>query len=139
MPITTLAVDSESSFYATLKEVSGKASGDVFVMVTTAHEAGKPWCGDCVAAEKLISRLFEDGGALAAQTLVLAPLARATYRQPGHPFKSDAGLALKAVPTLYKWDVEKNVPREERLIEGETYEDLTKVKAFLGLDEKFEL
>lgn len=145
MPIVTLvdvAADASDfqakmvSAVATAAKSNDKAK--VYLMITTAHEAGKPWCGDCVAAENMLSALFQPSGALEGDTMVLCPLARATYRQPGgHPFKRDPLIKLTAVPTLYKWDVAQSQVSEERLVEGETYEDHGKVKAFLGLPESF--
>ncbi|XP_051145237.1 thioredoxin-like protein Clot [Andrographis paniculata] len=63
----------------------------------------RSWCPDCVRAEPVIYQKLE------ASTDNVALLRayvgdRPTWRDPGHPWRTDSRFKLKGVPTLIRWE-----------------------------------
>eukprot|EP01112_Ceratiomyxa_fruticulosa_P000053 TRINITY_DN1006_c0_g1_i1.p1 TRINITY_DN1006_c0_g1~~TRINITY_DN1006_c0_g1_i1.p1 ORF type:complete len:132 (-),score=24.38 TRINITY_DN1006_c0_g1_i1:76-471(-) len=93
-----------------------KTSKRLFVLVfgSLVLETKQSWCPDCVRAQPLIYDALDK---IDDVVLLDCPVIRAEYKgNPEYPYRTHAGLQIKAVPTLIHWT--KEGPKE-RWVEGE--------------------
>lgn len=80
-------------------------------------ETGESWCPDCVMADPVIRGTLAAIGARPVH-LVECPVGeRAAYKgNAAHPYRTHPRVRLERIPTLLRWEGEREVGR---LVEGE--------------------
>ncbi|KAI5055053.1 hypothetical protein GOP47_0030198 [Adiantum capillus-veneris] len=103
MPSATLDAGLEN-FESVLAAAQAQGPGPLFLLFLANRDPtlGRSWCPDCVRAEPVIYKTFENFDKKV--TLLRAYVGdRATWRNPAHPWRVDKRFGLKGVPTLILW------------------------------------